>query len=330
MISQGGSGGGVDLVEVARDAELLDRLAARAAILDDDAVSAMLAAFAAEVDDGLVALLDDVEPADRRPVAGPADRVLAAVPDVPAAPRGGHGLRAATIAVVLGATLSVSGVAAAVTGDPFAAYKGIVSAVNGGNHHELPPQAARVAKMNHALVGTRAQIAHGDLAGAHATLAALRLNLASMTDLTTGQRNAIEARIAALEAALGRATARAVAHEKQQKSGTKGSHTAVPNNTMTPEPNNTKTPEPNNTKSPEPNNTKSPEPANTEAPASGGTHTAEPQNTRSADPTEPAASGSGAGGGGGPQSTELSATDTGSKGGGGGTGGTANGKGATR
>ena len=330
MISQGGSGGGLDLVEVARDAELLDQLAARTAPQDGDTVSAMLAAFAAEVDDGLVALLDDVEPADRRPAARPADRVLAAVADVPAAPRGGHGLRAATIAVVLGATLSVSGVAAAVTGDPFAAYKGIVSAVNGGNHHELPPQAARVAKMNHSLVGTRAQIAHGDLAGAQATLAALRLDLASMTDLTTGQRNAIEARIATLEAALGRATSQAATHEKQQKSGTKGSHTAVPNNTMTPEPNNTKTPEPNNTKSPEPNNTKSPEPANTEAPAAGGTHTAEPQNTRTVDPTEPAASGSGAGGGGGPQSTELSATDTGSKGGGGGTGGTANGKGATR
>jgi hypothetical protein len=70
VISQGGSGG-VDLVEVARDAELLDQLAARAAILDDDAVSSMLAAFAAEVDDGLVALLDDVEPADRALVAVP-------------------------------------------------------------------------------------------------------------------------------------------------------------------------------------------------------------------------------------------------------------------
>ena len=66
MISQGGSGG-VDLVEVARDAELLDQLAARTAILDDDAVGAMLAAFAAEVDDGLVALLDEIEPADRGP-----------------------------------------------------------------------------------------------------------------------------------------------------------------------------------------------------------------------------------------------------------------------
>jgi hypothetical protein len=241
------------------------------------------------------------------------------VPDVPAAPRSGHGLRAATIAVVLGATLSVSGVAAAVTGDPLSPYKGIVSAVHGSNHDELPPQAARVAKMNHTLVGTRAQIAHGDLAGAQATLAALRLDLASITDLTTAQRHAIEARIASLEAALGRATAQAAAHEKQQKSGTEGSHTAAPNNTKTPEPNNSKTPEPKATKTAEP--------ANAGTQGSGSTHTAEPQNTRTADPTEPAVGGSGAGG---TQSTELSATDTGSKGGGGGTGGTANGKAATR
>jgi hypothetical protein len=314
VISQGGAGG-VDLVEVARDAELLDQLAARAAILDDDAVSAMLAAFAAEVDDGLVALLDDVEPAGR----GPADRALVAVPDVLSEPRRGHGLRATTIAVVLGATLSVSGVAAAVTGDPLSPYKGIVTAVQGGNHHELPSHAARVAQMNHTLVGTRAQIAHGDLAGAQATLAGLRSDLASMTDLTPRERSAIEARIAALEAALGRATGRAEAHEKQQ-SGTKGTHTAVPNNTKAQQPSSTKTPEPNSTTTSEPKPTKTPEPANTGIQGSGGTHTAEPQSTRTAEPTDPAV------GGGGAQSA-ATATDTASQGGGGG-GGTANGNAA--
>ncbi len=85
--------------------------------------------------------------------------------------------------------------------------------------------------MNHKLAGTRAQIAHGDLAGAEATLAGLRLDLASMTDLTTGERSAIEARIAALEAAIGRANGQTAAHDQQPKSGTKASHTAVPNNT---------------------------------------------------------------------------------------------------
>jgi hypothetical protein len=231
---------------------------------------------------------------------------------------------------VLGATLSVSGVAAAVTGDPLSPYKGIVSAVRGGN--DLPSHAARVATMNHKLAGTRAQIAHGDLAGAQAALAGLRLDLASMSDLTSAERSAIEARIAALEAALGRATGQAAAHEKQQKSGTRGTHTAVPNNTKTPQPHATKTSEPQATKTPEPKTTKTPAPANTGPQGSGGTHTAEPQNTGTAKPTDPAAGGgggSGAGGGGGSQ-TDLTATDAASQGGAGGTGGTSHVKAATR
>jgi hypothetical protein len=325
----------VNLVEVARDAELLDQLAARVAIVDDDAVSAMLASFAAEVDEGLAALLD-AGPADR-----PADRGLAAVPDLAARPPRGHGLRASTIAVVLGATLSVSGVAAAVTGDPLSPYKGIVSAVTGGGN-DLPPNAARVAAMNHRLVGTRAQIAHGDLAGAQTALAALRADLATMTDLTTGERSAIEARINALQAALGRATSQADAHEKQQKSGVRGTHTAVPNNTKaqqptstkTPQPQNSKTPEPNTTKTVEPNNTKTPDPASTGAPAAGGTHTPTPQNTRTGKPTDPAVGGGGSGGGGGGAAkpvvtgTDTASTDGGAAGSGG-AGATAHGKGAT-
>jgi hypothetical protein len=328
----------VNLVEVARDAELLDQLAARVEIVDDDAVTAMLASFAAEVDEGLAALLD-AGPADR-----PADRGLAAVPDLAARPPRGHGLRASTIAVVLGATLSVSGVAAAVTGDPLSPYKGIVSAVTGGGtHHEpkpLPSHAALVATMNHKRVGARAQIAHGDLAGAQTALAALRADLATMTDLTTGERSAIEARINALQAALGRATSQADAHEKQQKSGVRGTHTAVPNNTKaqqpsstkTPQPQNTKTPEPNATKTVEPNNTKTPDPASTGAPAAGGTHTPTPQNTRTGKPTDPAVGGGGSGGGGGGAAKPVvSGTDTASTDGGaaGGGGATTHGKGAT-
>lgn len=325
MISQGGSGRGVNLVEVARDADLLDQLAARAAIVDDDAVSVMLASFAAEVDEGLAALLDDVEPTGRA-----ADRGLVAVPDVLAGRRRGHGLRATTIAVVLGATLSVGGVAAAVTGDPLSPYKGIVSAVTGGNDHQhnnLPAHAARVATMNHKLAGTRAQIAHGDLAGAEATLAGLRLDLASMTDLTTGERSAIEGRIAALEAAIGRANGQTAAHDQQPKSGTKASHTAVPNNTKAQQPSSTKTPEPQNSNAPEPNDTRTPAPANTGAPGFGGTHTAEPQNTQTAKPTDPAVGGGGGSGagGGGATKTSATATDAASE-----AGKTAQGKGATR
>jgi hypothetical protein len=323
VISQGGSGGGVNLVEVARDAELLDQLAARAVVLDGDAVSAMLASFAAEVDEGLAVLLEEVEPTGRA-----ADRGLVAVPDVLAGRRRGHGLRATTIAVVLGATLSVSGVAAAVTGDPLSPYKGIVSAVHGGgNDHQqdnLPAHAARVATMNHKLAGTRAQIAHGDLAGAEATLAGLRLDLASMTDLTTVERSAIEARIAALEAAIGRANGQPAAHDQQPKSATKASHTAVPDHTKA-QPSSTKTPEPKTTRTPEPKETTTPAPANTGAPGFGGAHAVGPQSTQTAKPTDPAVGGGGDGDG----QSDATATDAATSGGGT-SGNTAQGKGATR
>lgn len=299
MIDQGGTGRDVDLAEVARDAELLDVLAARAQTPDGDTVSALLAAFAAEVDDGLAALLQDLEPGH---IPGPAPGALsgpsgfradlrpAPVPESASRLRG-HGMRATTIALVLGATLSVSGVAAAVTGDPLSPYKGIVSAVRGGN--DLPSNAARVASMNHSLVGIRAQIAHGDLAGAQATLAGLRADLASMTDLTKGERAAVEARIAALEAALGRATSRAAAHETQQKSGTNGTHPAEPNNTRTSEPNNTKITEPHNTKTPHPESTNTPGPNSIKTPEPNNTKIPESQATGAPAPTQALVSGNG-------------------------------------
>ena len=187
--------GGVDLAAVARDAELLDRLAARAEIPADDRVASLLAALAADVDEGLDQLF-----------AAEVDYDDGAAPVVPPRRRHGRGLRATTVAVVIGATLSVSGVAAAVTGDPLAAYHGLVSAVTGGTH-ELPDNAAQVARLQHLLTGTRARIAHGDLDGARADLATLRAQLGS-SSLNAGQRRSLEARIAALEAAIERAAAK--------------------------------------------------------------------------------------------------------------------------
>jgi hypothetical protein len=156
----------------------------------------MLAALAEDVDDGLAELL--AEAAERESAAAELSELSGV--------RRGRGLRVTSMALVVGATLSVSGVAAAVTGDPLAPYKGLVSAVAGED--QLPEQAARVAALNHALRGTRAQIAHGDLAAAHTRLAALTARLSSMTGLSHGERAALEARIAALEAALARAEAK--------------------------------------------------------------------------------------------------------------------------
>ncbi len=201
MIRQGA--GELDLAEIAADAELLDLLAARAETTSDDPVARMLAAFAAEVDDGLAELLAADEAEVAAPAAVPAVSVVPALPPVPDGRR--HGLRATTVALVVGATLSVSGVAAAVTGDPFAPYRGIVSAVTGGDD-EADAQAARMAWLQRQLAGTRAKVAQGDLAGAGADLSAMRARLAGTEGLSHGQRTSLEARIAALEAALARAS----------------------------------------------------------------------------------------------------------------------------
>jgi hypothetical protein len=185
--------GASNLAAVARDDELLDLLGARGAAPDDDQVAAMLAALVRDVDDGLADLLaDDAE--NRRPA-------LASVAGSGAARA--HGLRLGAAVTVVALGLSVSGVAAAVTGDPLAPYKGIVSAVTGDPGPS--PNAARIAHLNAGLRGTRAKIAHGDLAGAQADLDRLKERLAGVSDLTAGERATIEARIAAIEKALAKA-----------------------------------------------------------------------------------------------------------------------------
>ncbi|HEX4699312.1 MAG TPA: hypothetical protein VH857_08145 [Actinomycetes bacterium] len=161
--------GGVDLAAVARDAELMDRLAVRAPLAVDDDVARLLASLAAEVDDGLDALLAEIE----APLLEQDDST--ATVGTPGL-RQAHGLRATTVAIVVGATLSVSGVAAAVTGDPLAPYKGIVRAVT--NAGAPSPHASTTAKLNHLATGTQAKIAHGDLAGARTDIAALQAAIA--------------------------------------------------------------------------------------------------------------------------------------------------------
>ena len=157
--------GGVDLAAVARDAELMDRLAVRAPLAVDDDVARLLASLAAEVDDGLDSLLAELEAPLLEQERSTADF------GTPTRRRA-HGLRATTVAIVVGATLSVSGVAAAVTGDPLAPYKGIVRAVT--NAGAPSPHASTTAKLNHLATGTQAKISHGDLAGARADIAALQ------------------------------------------------------------------------------------------------------------------------------------------------------------
>jgi len=157
MVGSQGSDGGLDLLAINRDADLLDLLARRAPVPADDAVLAMLAALAADVDEGLDELLVATE--DDALVR--AATVAIVVPDLPA-PRRGLGLRATTVAIVVGATLSIGGVAAAVTGDPLAPVKGIATAVGMGGHgaEQHPGKARAIGAGKQA----RSQLRHGDVA----------------------------------------------------------------------------------------------------------------------------------------------------------------------
>jgi hypothetical protein len=199
---QGADGGGLDLLAVNRDADLLDLLARRGEVPSGDPVLALLAALAADVDEGLDELLvaREDDPLVR------AARAATALPGTPAA-RTGHGLRATTVAVVVGATLSLGGVAAAVTGDPLAPVKGIATAVGiGSDKHEGKANAQVAVQQG------RSALAHGDIAGAQASLATMKAQLLR-DDLSKGDRRSIEARIAALQKQVDRAVAAQAAEQ---------------------------------------------------------------------------------------------------------------------
>ena len=212
MIRQQGDGG-LDLLAVQRDDELLDLLGARTPVDSDDELVRLLLAWRDEVDDGLPGTV----PAQRMASPTAYDPVPVAAPPVqpavdllpPAADERPHRRRltaaGTAAAIVLGGTLSLSGVAAAVTGDPLSPYRAVRNALSIGGD-ALPEQAADVAKLNKRLSRARAAVAHGDTAGAQAAVDELTALLAS-ADLTDEQRAAIEHRLTALQTAISRADA---------------------------------------------------------------------------------------------------------------------------
>ncbi len=214
--SQASGDGALDLLAVQRDDELLDLLGGRVAVPSDDELVRLLAAWRDEIDDGL----PGVVPAPRSAPDAVRTRTpavaAAAVPGRPAndlvpaaglerSPRRRLTATGTAAALVLGGTLSLSGVAAAVTGDPLAPYRAVGHALSIGGD-PLPEHAAAVAQLNKRLTRARAAVAHGDVAGAQAAVDALTAQLAS-ADLTDQQRGAIERRLASLRAALARAAA---------------------------------------------------------------------------------------------------------------------------
>lgn len=200
MIGRQAGEGALDLAAVQRDDDLLARLAQRGDIDASDPVERLLASFADDVDDGLAELLVATDLPTTAGATWVSHDVLPEL-ETDAPPRSRRrAVGAAALAIALGASLSVSGVAAAVTGDPLAPYKAVGSALSWGED-DLPETAAPIAHLNKRLARARAAIAHGEVDGAQARLDAIRAALAD-SDLSAGQRAAFEGKLDRLEAAL--------------------------------------------------------------------------------------------------------------------------------
>jgi hypothetical protein len=185
----------LDMMAVQRDAALLDALSQR--VRPDgpdhnaDPVVGLLAALVIDVDDGLgldvaarPAAPSFIPEQSRRRVAQDAPAATLQTSTVFVAPvRRRHAVRAVAAMVVTAAVLSVSGVAAAVSGDPLKPYKDVINVVRGGYHDVMPnrsliaPQsiavvpkakgrAAKAAREAHQPVTTRASRSAESAAGA--------------------------------------------------------------------------------------------------------------------------------------------------------------------
>lgn len=200
MIGRQAGEGALDLAAVQRDDDLLALLAERGEVDTSDPVARLLASLAEDVDDGLAELLIATDPLTTAGATWVSHDVLPELESGPAPRARRTAAGAAALAVALAATLSVSGVAAAVTGDPLAPYKAVGSALTWGED-DLPETAASIAHLNKRLARARAAIAHGEVEGAQPRLDAIRAALAG-ADLSDGQRAAFERKLDRLEAAL--------------------------------------------------------------------------------------------------------------------------------
>lgn len=216
MIGRQAGDGAVDLLAVQRDEELLDLLGARADPPGDDELATLLCAWRAEIDHGLEAMLPD---RTARPPVSPGASGAPAADDAAGGRTHGRRLTAAgtVVAVVLGGSLSLSGVAAAVTGDPLAPYRAVGNALSFGGD-DLPDHAAQVAHLNKRLSRARAALAHGDVAGVQKLVDDLTARLAT-ADLTDEQRAALEHRLDALRAAVARASAAGTEKDRSEGRG---------------------------------------------------------------------------------------------------------------
>ena len=187
----------LDLVAVKRDDDALDVLARRQARepLSADVLD-LLAALTADVDAGLAELL--ATPL-RVPLRSAATGEIPSPSDV--ARR--RTARVVTATLIVGGLVSVSGVSAAVTGDPFTPYRSVISTVSGGDQNTAPVEDTGPS-VHQQILSIGAAIDAGQFARARAGIQRLH---ATLDEKPRGAQRAAIAQLAALEAKLARAEA---------------------------------------------------------------------------------------------------------------------------
>ncbi len=188
----------LDLVAVQRDDEVLDELARRVPrdpMAED--VLFLLAALATDVDRGLADLLAQPMRVPLRSAA------TGEIPNLATAPRR-RTARTVTGALVVAGLVSVSGVSAAVTGDPFTPYRSVISAVSGDDNRAPSTSGAEREAVRQQFLSIDAAIEAGQLDRATVGLQRLRN---SLDQKPRGAQRAAIAQLAAMEAKLARAVA---------------------------------------------------------------------------------------------------------------------------
>ena len=112
--------------------------------------------------------------------------------------------RVVTAALIVGGLVSVSGVSAAVTGDPFTPYRSVISTVSGGDDQSPALPGDHGLSVHQQILSIGAAIDAGQLERARAGVQGLH---ASLDQKPRGAQRAAIAQLAALEAKLARAEA---------------------------------------------------------------------------------------------------------------------------
>jgi len=193
----------IDVRHVRRDDSVLDSLGQhRRRRIAEDPAARLLAALAADVDEETVARRLRVGRLASLPLPGdlaPSRLLSAAV----RRDRLRHASRSAVVAAVAVGVLSISGVAAAVTGGALAPLKAVVSTVTGVDLPRTEDPTAASGEVERDLATAEAAVTRGDIVGARKMVSQARLQLPDVApDAKAGllvRLHRIESRIKARE-----------------------------------------------------------------------------------------------------------------------------------